>query len=335
MREIRRRRLALFGVLAAALTGCGGEDGQTTPPPPVTGAPTPTPAPTPLPSPTPSPPGGELQPISFAEGFDLQGSLGLTFTSFDSIDGLTPVLSGILNDAFMLHPSTVRLAFAPALGRTTLSIDGVERIFTGNEPVGDNRYLVYSKDYQGLGHRLALGSVDPVKYVTQAWLGDPEKIEVISGRQGKTSRRSAALFGRPSVGGGWIESSMRFHARPDLLRGFNSSDLSASEIHVSLTSGPGDVFGSMSLSAIENATQINRGSLVFTGTLNDTTNQITGTISGDAGPDAAWRGRYEGTFQAALFGPSRDEIAIAYRFNSIAENGQVHSYAGTAMGPRE
>ncbi|MEN3972704.1 hypothetical protein WJS89_08500 [Sphingomicrobium sp. XHP0235] len=298
------------------LAACGGEGSS---PPPASGG-TPPATPTPTPPPTHS---SSIVPISYEEGFEYESLFAIAATSTEySLDGRVHVESrnhGWADDPVIgFEPSPEAASWAGPGG--SLDFGAAERLTTSPMRIymGQGERAGYS---YSLGHHEGAGAL---RYVSLAWLKQPAT--PAPDRGGETRQTVTAAFGAISDDTRSLTSTLRYDATAYIGGGttFTSSRLSARAATVSVAAGSDGVSGTIVLSRVENGAEREHARLQLKGTLSTGTNRISGTIV-----DASTG--YAGTFEGALFGPERNEIALALLFS---RDGDAADYHGFYLAPQ-
>lgn len=315
------KRRSLIIVAALALGSCGGDDsgGGT-----VASAPIPTPTPTPVPSPTPTPTATPAPPASpafgFTTAFTRTTQVGVSFTEFRALDTQTNTTVTRLIDAKLLDSnSKVTITFKPQPEQVALTFGNADYAFSAGDVTvaGDRRS--YTRAGRAVG--IALGGGTTVELALTSF----SALEVTAtdgGQTGVARQLLLAPFGNVSPIQTVIDGPIFYNAAPVILGG----DIYAGESLAQVRSIGTGVSIQVFLSRNVNATQQSAGSVALRGTLDPLTNLIQGEVF-DGSTDAPI-----GSFNGALYGPSRDRISVAFQFRRSQDGNRL--YAGYYLASR-
>lgn len=299
-----------------ATTGCGGGGGGTSGGGTIMVPPA-------APTPTPSRPATPV--IDFTQDLMLSSRFGfaLTTTVWTDRFGFTNTVTAVEDDWLPDGPAML-FAYKSAT-------DSVQFIYGDRETnysAADRTDQATGKTYSRDGNTLQIFRPDPTyKYVFAAYQGLARSPYMVDGSAGTRSTYHVGIFGYGSTATSRMDGALNRYPGKSFVRGGRSiaATFFARDVELSVNSGQGRVTGSMYL---DRSGEQRSTHLIFTGTLNDASNTFSGTLSDFDNPDTGYRG----SFRGALYGPSRDELAVVFSFTSPGD--AVETYVGEMLSKR-
>lgn len=249
----------------------------------------------------------------------LNSKLALAYVQFQYTDEFNRQIASYLEHRWIADGKFSSLINDPSAASLQFTFEDWVLNLTDSNLVGVTTYRSYEKS----GSKIAIGWNDEVlnsafRYVTAVFGQEPEEPFSYSGNSGVRRKSYVSILGYASEIASPLNNPQAYAGQPLIQEPAAIHGLSANRVTIFAASGTNEVRGYIPVYGIENASQVAKGVLKLTGTLDDATNQFSGEISDTLNG-------YVGTFRGGLYGPNREEMALLFQFSRPLDGGVTYS----------